>query len=132
MAPVMANTGLEGQRFHPEMVWAYRLTVIDRKSNMLKLAAGEFVAPLELDQFYAQSCSLASMLFVHGEMGGDFLVAVVVLEMDAAHLWAAENGQTTDELTSNTQLQQAVLRQLRDGAESAGRRPGATCRPSCS
>ena len=123
MAPVVTNTGLEGQPFQPEMAWAYRLTVIDRKSNMLKLAAGEFVAPQELEQFYAQSCSLASMLFVHGEMGGDFLVAVVVLEMDAAHLWAAENGQDTAELTSNTQLQHAVLRQLRDSPESAGRRP---------
>ena len=67
MAPVVANTGLEGQPFQPEMAWAYRLTVIDRKSNMLKLAAGEFVAPQELEQFKSQlTLGFAGFLILGG------------------------------------------------------------------
>jgi fatty acid CoA ligase FadD9 len=107
MAPVVADSGLEGQLFRPDMAWAYRLTVIDRKSNMLKLSAGEFVAPAALEQVYAQGCSLVDMIFVHGEMGGVFLTAVIVIDVGAARLWAAESDESADDLASNSKLRQA-------------------------
>jgi fatty acid CoA ligase FadD9 len=123
MAPVVADSGLEGQPFQPDMAWAYRLNVVDRKSNMLKLSAGEFVAPAALEQVYAQGCTLVDMIFVHGEMGGVFLTAVIVIDMGAACLWAAESDESTNDLASNSKLRQAVLGQLRDSASSAGLRP---------
>ena len=101
--------------------------MIDRKSNMLKLAAGEFVAPASLEPVYAAHCGLARQVFVHGEMGAAFLVAVVAVDHAAVRAWAAEDGRgaifgacaSIDELVSSAALRQAVLAQLRLSARPA-------------
>jgi fatty acid CoA ligase FadD9 len=54
-----------------------RLTYVDRRNNVLKLAQGEFVAISHLESIFAQS-PLVRQIYIYGDSRQAFVVAVVV------------------------------------------------------
>lgn len=55
-----------------------KITVIDRKKNIFKLAQGEFVSPERLENLYTSSSHLIEQVYVYGNSLQMNVVAVVV------------------------------------------------------
>lgn len=59
-----------------------KITVIDRKKNIFKLAQGEFVSPKRLENMYTSSSHLIEQVYVYGNSLQMNVVAVVVPHKD--------------------------------------------------
>jgi fatty acid CoA ligase FadD9 len=66
---------------------ANRLTYVDRRNNVLKLAQGEFVAVARLEAVFS-SAALVRQIFVYGNSERPYLLAVVVPTDDAVARFA--------------------------------------------
>lgn len=68
-----------------------RLSVIDRKKNIFKLAQGEYVAAEKVESAL-MSLPLIEQAFVDGDASQNFPMAVIVPNFDLLRKWAAEEG----------------------------------------
>lgn len=59
-----------------------KITVIDRKKNIFKLAQGEFVSPERLENLYTSSSHLIEQVYIYGNSLQMNVVAVVVPNKD--------------------------------------------------
>jgi fatty acid CoA ligase FadD9 len=59
-----------------------RVTYLDRRNNVVKLAQGEFVAVAKLEAIYASGHPILRQVYIYGTAERSFLVAVVVLQGD--------------------------------------------------
>jgi long-chain acyl-CoA synthetase len=79
-----------------------KIMIIDRKKSIFKLARGEFVAyvviivflvtlpsPEMLENSYLL-CRYISQIFLHGEVGRSFLVAIIVPNFGVLRDWMKE------------------------------------------
>lgn len=66
-----------------------RLSYVDRRNNVLKLAQGEFVAVAQLEAMFA-SAPLVRQIFVYGNSERPYLLAVIVPTADAATRFAGD------------------------------------------
>ena len=64
-----------------------KITVIDRKKNIFKLAQGEFVSPERLENLYISSSHLIEQVYVYGNSLKMNVVAVVVPNKDGLMEW---------------------------------------------
>ncbi|KAH9258876.1 hypothetical protein BASA81_002940 [Batrachochytrium salamandrivorans] len=87
--------------------------IFDRVSNVFKLSIGEYVAPEKIENVCTRSQYVASV-FVHGDGLHRGLVAVAVLDEEAAQAWAKAAGLrlTLAELAQNSDLRDVVLQDL--------------------
>ncbi|KAI8873349.1 acetyl-CoA synthetase-like protein [Ramicandelaber brevisporus] len=69
-----------------------RLVIIDRKSSIIKIAQGVFVAPEKIAQIL-QDHPLIAQAYVHGDPLKPFLVAVIVLDEESLPQYLDENPQ---------------------------------------
>lgn len=65
------------------------LKIIDRKSQIVKLSQGEYVAPEKIENVYSTSAYVAQC-YVDGDAMRDYLLAVVVPNIDAVNKWSLE------------------------------------------
>jgi long-chain acyl-CoA synthetase len=70
---------------------AGRLSIVDRKKNIFKLAQGEYVAPEKLENIFLKSPFVAQ-IFVTGISTESELVAIVVPDQEFSLKWAVSNG----------------------------------------
>ena len=68
-----------------------RLSIVDRKKNIFKLAQGEYIAPEKLEGVFVKS-GLVAQIYVHGDSLQSELVAIVVPDQEVSIKWALENG----------------------------------------
>ena len=81
-----------------------KIVIIDRMKSIFKLARGEFVAyvnkkcvgnvcrPEMLEGSYLL-CKYISQIFIHGEVGRAFLVAIIVPNFGLLHDWLKETNE---------------------------------------
>ncbi|KAI8923233.1 hypothetical protein BC831DRAFT_472173 [Entophlyctis helioformis] len=68
-----------------------RVSIVDRKKNIFKLAQGEYIAPEKIENSYLKS-ALVAQIFVHGDSLQSELVAVVVPDPEMAVKWGVSKG----------------------------------------
>ncbi|KAJ3341663.1 Long chain acyl-CoA synthetase 7 peroxisomal, partial [Kappamyces sp. JEL0680] len=68
-----------------------RLSIVDRKKNIFKLAQGEYVAPEKLENIYTKS-SFVAQTFIYGDSFQSELVGVVVPDQEYVLPWAVQQG----------------------------------------
>ena len=68
-----------------------RLSIVDRKKNIFKLAQGEYIAPEKLEGTFLKS-NFVAQIYVHGDSLQSELVGVVVPDQEFSIKWAIENG----------------------------------------
>lgn len=93
------------------------LSIVDRKKNLVKLKAGEYVALEKMEIVYSGSDfvdALAGGVCVYADGDMDRPVALVELNQKLALDWAKENGvfEDIETLKSNKDLNKAVLESL--------------------
>jgi long-subunit acyl-CoA synthetase (AMP-forming) len=59
--------------------------------NALQLSQGEFISPEKLENFFIES-AFVSQIFVYGESIRNFLIAIVVPNMQMLQKWRQDNG----------------------------------------
>ena len=90
-----------------------RLLLIDRRSAIVKLAQGEFVAVSRLEQLFVAGSALVHQMYIHADSAQSFLVAVIVPEADAL-----EDELNDGPMETSQSVRQALQRELlRVGAE---------------
>jgi fatty acid CoA ligase FadD9 len=97
--------------------------IIDRKKNIFKLANSEFVAPEPLENIYQTSLYI-DQIFIPAETSKDYIVAVVLPNVQVVSLWAKENGiafEDVRELKKNAQLKKVILDDMTNIAKHANR-----------
>lgn len=82
-----------------EVLEGGRLRIIDRVKNIFKLSQGEYIAPEKLQTIYSQIPTIGQ-IFVHGDSSKDFLVSLIVPDMDFVKRWAAEKGLNPEDIPS--------------------------------
>ncbi|CDW87746.1 long-chain-fatty-acid--ligase 5 [Stylonychia lemnae] len=85
--------------------------IIDRAKNIFKLSQGEYIAPEKLQNIYAQSV-LVQQIYVHGESSREYLVALVVPDLDAIKKIAQAQSltyQSIEDLLTSEVVKKAVI-----------------------
>lgn len=77
------------------------LKIIDRKKNIFKLAQGEYVA-VEMIETILTRAKYVMQIYVHGDSLKDYLVAIVVPDVETVIPWARANGLPTEMSTLAT------------------------------
>ena len=65
--------------------------ITDRKKDLFKTSGGKYIAPQAIEAKFKALCPYVSQFIVHGDER-NFCVALITLDPDAMHGWAAENG----------------------------------------
>ncbi|WP_113704049.1 AMP-dependent synthetase/ligase [Nonomuraea lactucae] len=78
-----------------ELDSAGRLTITDRKKELIKTSGGKYVAPTYLEGRIKAACPYVSHVFVHGDRR-NYCTALVTLEMDVVRPWAEAEGLPPD------------------------------------
>ncbi|WP_101782780.1 AMP-dependent synthetase/ligase [Nonomuraea indica] len=68
-----------------------RLTITDRKKELIKTSGGKYVAPTYLEGRIKAACPYASHVFVHGDRR-NYCTALVTLDMEVVRPWAQAEG----------------------------------------
>ena len=100
------------------------LKIIDRKSNIFKLAQGEFVAPERVENIVTRS-EFVMQTFVHGSPLSSFLVAIVVVDPDVLMPWASRNSvgaSSVEEVCRDPRANAEVLRSIQEVCRASGLR----------
>ncbi len=98
-----------------------RLSITDRKKELIKTSGGKYVAPTHLEGRIKAACPYLSHVFVHGDRR-NYCTALVTLDMDVAGPWAASLGLPADpeELREHPRMREEVERAIeRVNAEQA-------------
>lgn len=102
----------------------HKLKVIERKENIIRLKSGSFVAPERIQSVYNQS-AYVSECFVDADDGQNFLIAIVVPEIDYLNRWCVQNRLilNTEQACKDIQFKQYVMRDMLSTGEREGLRP---------
>ncbi|MDF2707075.1 MAG: long-chain fatty acid--CoA ligase [Nonomuraea muscovyensis] len=72
-----------------------RLTITDRKKELIKTSGGKYVAPTYLEGRIKAACPYASHVFVHGDRR-NYCTALITLDMEVVRPWAQAEGLPLD------------------------------------
>ncbi|GAA3546869.1 AMP-dependent synthetase/ligase [Nonomuraea rosea] len=72
-----------------------RLSITDRKKELIKTSGGKYVAPTYLEGRIKAACPYASHVFVHGDRR-NYVTALVTLDMDVVKPWAEAESLPAD------------------------------------
>ncbi|MGW0804615.1 AMP-dependent synthetase/ligase [Nonomuraea sp. NPDC002799] len=78
-----------------ELDSAGRLTITDRKKELIKTSGGKYVAPTYLEGRIKAACPYVSHVFVHGDRR-NYVTALVTLDMDVVKPWAEAQSLPAD------------------------------------
>jgi long-chain acyl-CoA synthetase len=78
-----------------ELDEAGRLSITDRKKELIKTSGGKYVAPTYLEGRIKAACPFASHVFVHGDRR-NYVTALVTLDMDVVRPWAEAESLPAD------------------------------------
>jgi len=97
------------------------LKIIDRKKNLFKLSQGEYIRPEYIEGVYKQSKYIAN-IYVHGTSLENFLLAIVVANMENVKPWAVANGleaiaDKPGELVKNDRIKRLILQSMNQRAQ---------------
>lgn len=106
-----------------------RLSIIDRRKNLLKLAQGEYVSPEKVENVYLSEASYLAQCFIHGDPQQSHLVALATIEPEVfastvvprvlgIHV-APEDGEALERATKNRRVVAYVLADLQRIARRA-------------
>lgn len=90
-----------------------QLAIIDRKKNLLKLSQGEYVAVEKVENVLGRA-SLVNQIFVHGDSTKDFIVGIIVPNVEARKTWMGNNGDNHDA------FKLAVLKEIQELSTAHG------------
>lgn len=95
-------------------VLKYLLQIIDRKSNIIKLSQGEFVATENLENIYGQSNFIAQ-IYIHGESSKATIVSIIVPDFEYIAKWQKINNTNipNDKLIQSNELKKAIQDDLK-------------------
>jgi fatty acid CoA ligase FadD9 len=101
-----------------------KIKIIDRRKNFFKLAQSEFVAPERVENILLQ-CPLIYQIWIYAESIQSYVVGVVVLKDNTYEEFRKEKGisDTDEQLSTNVELIQRVLRALKEVGEKGSLRP---------
>jgi long-chain acyl-CoA synthetase len=90
-----------------------RLTITDRKKELIKTSGGKYVAPTYLEGRIKAACPYLSHVFVHGDRR-NYCTALVTLDMDVARPWAESEGLPTDpeQLRTHPRMREEVQKAI--------------------
>ncbi|MFC4008654.1 AMP-dependent synthetase/ligase [Nonomuraea purpurea] len=74
---------------------AGRLTITDRKKELIKTSGGKYIAPTYLEGRIKAACPYVSHVFVHGDRR-NYVTALVTLDMDVVGPWARAESLPAD------------------------------------
>ena len=91
-----------------------RLTITDRKKDLIKTSGGKYVAPTELEARLKAGCPYIAQVLVHGDRR-NYVTALVTLDAEGIRRWGATQGiadlgpaRAAEHLAVKTLVQQAV------------------------
>ncbi|MFI7446662.1 AMP-dependent synthetase/ligase [Nonomuraea sp. NPDC049714] len=86
-----------------------RLSITDRKKELIKTSGGKYVAPTYLEGRLKAACPYLSHVFVHGDRR-NYCTALVTLDLDVTVPWARSLGLPTDpeELRGHPRMREEV------------------------
>lgn len=89
------------------------LKIIDRKKHIFKLSQGEYIAPEKIENVYCQS-GYVSQCFVEGSSARDYLLAVVVPDVDSLNAWCIHRNLllSLDQACKQKLFKDAVLKDM--------------------
>jgi long-chain acyl-CoA synthetase len=98
-----------------------RISIIDRRKNVLKLAQGEYISPERIEGIYLNGCNYLAQAYVHGDSVQTFLVAIFGVQPDTfapfaskilgRQISATDVGQIKT-AAADEKIRQAVLKDL--------------------
>ena len=92
------------------------IVVIDRRSNILKLAQGEFVSITHIESVFVSQSPIIAQIYVHGEATRSYLVAAVVIDAPSV---AAQLGMEPPP----SQLEKIIMDELQRVGRTAQMQP---------